>query len=90
MESVVLTYEMMAVLGLLAFTVFLFVSEIVRIDVAAVLVMVLLGALSYLPGLGNLADINHLFDGFASNAVVSIIAVMIICLLYTSPSPRDS
>ncbi len=78
MEAIVLTTEMMVVLGLLAFTVGLFVSEIIRIDLAAVLVMVCLGALSYLPGLGNLADINHLFDGFASNAVISIIAVMII------------
>lgn len=69
---------MMVVLGLLAFTVALFVSEIIRIDLAAILVMVSLGALSYLPGLSNLADINHLFDGFASNAVISIIAVMII------------
>ena len=40
--------------------------------------MVTLGILSYAPGLGGLADINHLFDGFASNAVISIIAVMII------------
>ncbi len=78
MEAVQLSYEMMVVLGLLAFTVFLFVSEIVRIDVAAVLVMVILGALSYLPGLGNLADVGQLFTGFSSNAVVSIIAVMII------------
>jgi di/tricarboxylate transporter len=69
---------MMVVLGLLAFTVFLFVSEIVRIDLAAVLVMVLLGGLSYLPGLGNLAEVSELFTGFSSNAVMSIIAVMII------------
>ena len=78
MESLVLTFEMMAVLGLLSLTVFLFVSEVVRIDLAAVLVMVLLGALSYFPGLGNLADVSNLFAGFSSNAVVSIIAVMII------------
>ncbi len=78
MDPITLTLEMGVVLGLLAFTVGLFVSEIIRIDLAAILVMVLLGALSYLPGLGNLADVNHLFDGFASNAVISIIAVMII------------
>ncbi len=78
MESLTLTFEMTAVLGLLALTVFLFVSEIVRIDLAAVLVMVLLGALSYLPGLNNLADVSNLFAGFSSNAVMSIIAVMII------------
>ncbi|MCP5085651.1 MAG: SLC13 family permease [Rhodobacteraceae bacterium] len=78
MEPVTLTTEMLVVLGLLGFTVFLFVSEIVRVDLAAILIMVVLGGLSYLPGLGTLADVTHLFDGFASNAVVSIIAVMII------------
>ncbi|KAB7615273.1 SLC13 family permease [Amylibacter sp. SFDW26] len=78
MEAISLSTEMLVVLGLLGFTVFLFVSEIIRVDLAAILVMVILGGLSYLPGLGGLADINHLFDGFASNAVISIIAVMII------------
>ncbi|SLN39023.1 Citrate transporter [Roseovarius albus] len=78
METVTLTNEMIVVLALLAITVFLFVSEIVRIDVAAILVMLLLGGLSYLPGLNNLADVSNLFVGFSSNAVVSIIAVMII------------
>ena len=78
MESLALTFEMAVVLGLLALTIFLFVSEIVRIDLAAIMVMVLLGVLSYLPGLGNLADATHLFTGFSSNAVMSIIAVMII------------
>lgn len=78
MSAVSLTTEMIVVLCLLGFTVFLFVSEILRVDLAAITVMVLLGLLSFLPGLGGLADVNHLFDGFASNAVVSIIAVMII------------
>ncbi|WP_162841425.1 SLC13 family permease [Salaquimonas pukyongi] len=70
--------EMGVVIGLLAFTVFLFVSEIIRIDLAALLVLVLVGIFSYLPGLERLADVTHLFDGFASNAVISIIAVMIV------------
>ena len=78
MEVITLSYPMMVVLGLLAFTVALFVSEVVRIDFAAILVMVVLGLLSQLPGLQSLADISQLFDGLASNAVVSIIAVMII------------
>ena len=73
-----LTPDMIAVLCLLGFTVFLFVTEVVRVDLAALLVMVLLGLLSFFPGLENIADVNHLFDGFASNAVISIIAVMII------------
>nr|WP_135507031.1 SLC13 family permease [Roseovarius aestuariivivens] len=66
------------VVGMLLFTVFLFVSEIIRIDLAAILVLVLIGIFSYVPGLENLADVHHLFDGFASNAVISIIAVMIV------------
>ncbi|MEM8977913.1 MAG: SLC13 family permease [Pseudomonadota bacterium] len=78
MEVTVLTYEMMAVLALLALTVFLFVSEIIRIDLAAILVMVILGGLSALPGLENLSNRAELFSGFSSNAVISIIAVMII------------
>ncbi|MEJ6391980.1 SLC13 family permease [Gymnodinialimonas sp. 2305UL16-5] len=78
MEEIRLTLEMSVVLGLLAFTVFLFVSEIVRVDLAAIMVMVLLGLLSQLPALSNLADVSVLFNGLASNAVVSIIAVMII------------
>ena len=78
MDTVVLNIEMIAVLCLLGFTIFLFISEVVRVDLAAILVMVLLGALSYIPALSGLADVNHLFDGFASNAVISIIAVMII------------
>ncbi|MFW5454919.1 SLC13 family permease [Thioalkalivibrio sulfidiphilus] len=77
-ETIALTPEMMVVLGLLGFTIFLFVSEIVRVDVAAVSVMVLLGLISMIPGLGGVADTHKLFDGFASNAVISIIAVMII------------
>ena len=78
MEATILNFEMMVVLGLLTLTVFLFVSEIIRIDLAAVLVMVVLGGLSTFPALGNLANHAQLFSGFSSNAVVSIIAVMII------------
>lgn len=78
MEPITFTFEMSVVIALLAFTVFLFVSEIIRIDLAALLVLVLVGMLSYVPGLHDLADVNDLFDGFASNAVMSIIGVMII------------
>ncbi|AGA35283.1 SLC13 permease family protein [Thioalkalivibrio nitratireducens DSM 14787] len=78
MENLTLTTDMIVVLALLAFTIFLFVSEVVRVDVAAVSVMVLLGLLSLVPGLGGITDADQLFAGFASNAVISIIAVMII------------
>ena len=73
-----LTTEMIVVLLLLAVTIVLFVTEVFRIDFAAILIMISLGLLSQIPGLENLAQSNHLFDGFASNAVISIIAVMII------------
>ncbi|MBV1895341.1 MAG: SLC13 family permease [Rhodobacteraceae bacterium] len=78
MQTIAFSFEMAVVMAALAFTIFLFVSEIIRIDLAALLVLVLIGILSYLPGLAQLADVNRLFDGFASNAVISIIAVMIV------------
>ena len=66
-----LTFEMMLVLAILAGAVGLFVSEVVRIDVAAILIMVVVG-------LTGLVGADELFSGFASNAVISIIAVMIL------------
>jgi len=78
MDLIVLNAEMIAVLLILALTIFLFVAEIVRVDLAAIFIMVLIGVVSYIPGYGKVADINNLFAGFASNAVISIIAVMII------------
>ena len=78
MDPTLLTTEMIVVLAVLGVTVFLFVTEAFRIDLTAILAMVTLGLLSQVPGLHNLADSSTLFDGFASNAVISIIAVMII------------
>lgn len=78
MDTLTLTTEMIVVLALLGLTIFLFVSEVVRVDVAAISVMVLLGLLSLIPGLGDITEVDRLFAGFASNAVISIIAVMII------------
>jgi len=74
--------EIAWVSAILLLTVYLFAFEVVGVDVAAVTVMVLLGLTSLLaPVMGleqGLVDTRHLFDGFASNAVMSIIAVMII------------
>ncbi|MEM9435629.1 MAG: SLC13 family permease [Pseudomonadota bacterium] len=78
MEVLTLNTEMIVVLCILAATVFLFVTETFRIDFTAMLVMVTLGFLSQMPGLENLASVDRLFEGFSSNAVMSIIAVMII------------
>ncbi|MBZ0128526.1 MAG: SLC13 family permease [Rhodobacteraceae bacterium] len=78
MENVQLTGEMIVVLALLGFTVFMFVAEVLRVDLVAILVLVIIGILGQLPGLESLASEGKLFSGFSSNAVMSIIAVMII------------
>jgi len=59
------------VLSILAFTIVLFVSNAIRVDVAAVLVLVALGLFKLLPP-------DQLFSGFSSEAVISLIAIMII------------
>lgn len=69
---------MIVVLIVLALTVALFVSEVVRLDVAALSILVLLGLLTLIPALDGLVEMRKLFLGFSSNAVISIIAVMII------------
>jgi di/tricarboxylate transporter len=73
-----LTIEMIWVLSILAFTIYLFVSEVVRVDIAAIIIMIFLGLTSVIPGVPTLIDSTQLFDGFGSNAVISIIAVIII------------
>jgi di/tricarboxylate transporter len=66
-----LTPDMLLVLAVLAGAITLFVTELVRIDVAAILIMVVVGLLGLVPR-------EQVFAGFASNAVISIIAVMIL------------
>ncbi|NOX09227.1 MAG: SLC13 family permease [Gammaproteobacteria bacterium] len=82
LATVVPTIEIAWVSAVLVLTIYLFAFEIVSVDVAAATVMVLLGLTSLLaPFMGleqGLVDNKHLFDGFSSNAVMSIIAVMII------------
>jgi len=82
LASIAPSVEIAWVLSLLLLTVFLFSFEIIPIDVAALTIMVMLGLSTLLaPFMGlseGLVDINGLFDGFSSNAVISIIAVMII------------
>jgi di/tricarboxylate transporter len=74
--------EIAWVTAILLLTIYLFVFEIVAVDVAALSIMVLLGLLSFFAPMVGIdqpfVPIQHLFDGFASNAVISIIAVMII------------
>jgi di/tricarboxylate transporter len=78
MEAPALTTEMILVLALLVLAIVLFASEIIRVDAAALLIMTLLGLMIYMPGLDSLLSVDVLFSGFSSNAVISIIAVMIL------------
>ncbi|MDT3736433.1 MAG: SLC13 family permease [Denitratisoma sp.] len=80
--AVVPSREIAVVFAILLLTVYLFAFEVVGVDVAAVSVMVLLGLVSAFSGALGLAQplvpSSELFRGFSSNAVISIIAVMII------------
>ncbi len=82
LAGIVPSIEIAWVSGFLLLTIFLFAFEVVSVDVAAITVMVLLGLTSLLaPWMGletGLVPVERLFDGFASNAVISIIAVMIV------------
>jgi di/tricarboxylate transporter len=73
-----LTTEMAIVMMLVVFAIILFATELMRVDLAAILLMTLLGLLIFVPGLEELLTPDVLFSGFSSNAVVSIIAVMIL------------
>ncbi|MBI9112520.1 SLC13 family permease [Maridesulfovibrio ferrireducens] len=66
-----MTPEILLVMGVLAFAVLLFVFEWVRVDVVGIIMMVML------PLLG-LVTPKQAISGLSSNAVVSIIAVIII------------
>ncbi|MBL8274897.1 MAG: SLC13 family permease, partial [Xanthomonadales bacterium] len=66
-----LNTEMMLVLGLIVFTIVMFTLEWVRADIVALLVLVVLGV-------ANLVPVDQLFDGFAGDAVIAILATMIL------------
>ncbi len=65
-----LTPDMMLVLGLVGFTVVMLILEWVRADIVALLVLVVIGITGLMP-------VDRLFDGFASNAVLALMGVMI-------------
>ncbi len=69
--ALTLSFDMALVLAILAFTVILFVREWVSADVAALAILVVLGLTQLVPA-------DRLFDGSASNAVMSILAVMVL------------
>ena len=66
-----LTTDMKLVLGLVLFTMVMFLFERIRADVVALVVLVLLG-------LSGLVEPELLFNGFSGNAVISIVATMIL------------
>ncbi len=84
LASVAPTNAIAWMLAILLLIIYLFAFEVVEVDEAAITIMVILGLTSLplvyqLMGLeGGLVDNNKLFNGFSSNAVMSIIAVMII------------
>src|SRR5574337_26887 len=65
-----LTPALLLVLGLVCFTVIMFILDWVRPDIVALLVLVVIGITGLMP-------VDQLFDGFASNAVLSLIGIMI-------------
>ena len=73
-----MTTEIVIVMSIVVFAVFIFATELLRVDVAALLIMTLLGLLIFMPGLEQLLTPDVVFSGFSSHAVVSIIAVMIL------------
>ena len=82
LATIVPSIQIAWVTGILLLTIYLFAFEIVGVDVAAVSIMVILGLTTLIaPIMGlekGLVDTQYLFNGFSSNAVMSIIAVMII------------
>ena len=82
MTTVVPSIQVAWVMGLLILTIYLFAFEVLDVDVTAITIMVLLGLTTlFAPIMGleeGLVSTDKLFNGFSSNAVMSIIAVMII------------
>ncbi|VAW52198.1 Transporter, sodium/sulfate symporter family [hydrothermal vent metagenome] len=82
LSTVTPTIEVAWVTTVLVLTIYLFAFEVVDVDVAAISIMVILGLTTLLaPFMGlsqGLVDTQKIFNGFSSNAVMSIIAVMII------------
>ena len=70
-STLTLTTDMKLVLGLVLLTVVLFMFERLRADLVALVVLVLLG-------LTGLVAPEDLFNGFSSNAVICVIATMIL------------
>ena len=70
-QGLALNAEMILVLGLVMLTLILFSFEWLRADLVALLMLVVIG-------IANLVPAEHLFSGFAGNAVIAIMATMIL------------
>lgn len=68
--SLSLSPEMILVLGLVGFTMVMLVLEWIRADMVALLVVVVIGLTGLIPS-------DRVFNGFAGNAVIAIMAIMI-------------
>ena len=66
-----MTFEIALVLGILVISLILFISEVIRMDVVALLV---LGALA----ITGLVDSNQAFAGFSNSAVITVWAMFIL------------
>ncbi len=66
-----LTTDMLVVLGLVGFTMLMFMLERIRADATALVGLVALGLFGIVPA-------TQLFDGFAGNAVISLMATMVL------------
>jgi Na+/H+ antiporter NhaD/arsenite permease-like protein len=71
MEATAVTTEMIMVMAMIGIAIFLFIAEWIRVDMVAILMTVSLPLL-------HLVTPQEAFSGFSSNAVISIIAVIII------------
>ncbi|MCE2944149.1 MAG: SLC13 family permease [Lysobacteraceae bacterium] len=66
-----LSRDMIVVLGLVGFTMAMFMTDRIRADATALVVLVALGLFGIVPA-------SRLFDGFAGNAVISLMATMVL------------
>jgi di/tricarboxylate transporter len=70
MTPILLTSEMLLVFAVMGVAIFLFLVDWLRVDIVALLIMIILPMLGLVSG-------SEAFSGLSSNAVVSIIAVII-------------
>ncbi|UCD66166.1 MAG: anion permease, partial [Deltaproteobacteria bacterium] len=71
MQEVLFTQEIGVTLAVMAVAIILFITNAVRVDVVGIIMVVTLPLL-------NIIDAEEAISGFSSNAVISIIAVIII------------